>query len=103
MRRQWFSRTKHRCQVTISASAPAKSDQSPRVGQAFQPDTLASPPDQPSVWDSIWAIIQDRGLQVGDQLPSIRELADRLEVKQTAVRDALLKAESTGLIKILPR
>lgn len=89
--------------MTISASAPAKSDQSPRVGQAFQPDTTTSTPDQPSVWDSIWAIIQDRGLQVGDQLPSIRELADRLEVKQTAVRDALLKAESNGLIKILPR
>lgn len=89
--------------MTISASAPAKSDQSPRVGQAFQSDSPTSPPDHHSVWDSIWAIIQDRGLQVGDQLPSIRELADRLEVKQTAVRDALLKAESNGLIKILPR
>lgn len=55
------------------------------------------------MWDSIWAVVQDRQLQVGDQLPSIRELADRLEVKQTAVRDALLKAESLGLVKILPR
>lgn len=57
----------------------------------------------PSLWDSIRAVVQDRHLQVGDQLPSIRELADRLEVKQTAVRDALLKAESQGLVKILPR
>ena len=45
----------------------------------------------------------DRGLQVGDQLPSIRELAERLEVKQSTIRDALLKAESQGLVKILPR
>jgi DNA-binding FadR family transcriptional regulator len=75
-----------RCQVTISTSLPVQPHQS-----------------SPNVWDSIWAVVQDRGLQVGDQLPSIRELADRLEVKQTSVRDALLKAESQGLIKILPR
>jgi GntR family transcriptional repressor for pyruvate dehydrogenase complex len=72
--------------VTISTSLPVKPDESSR-----------------SLWDSIWAVVQNRGLQVGDQLPSIRELADRLEVKQTAIRDAFLKAESLGLIKILPR
>lgn len=47
--------------------------------------------------------MRDRGLQIGDQLPSIRELAERLEVKQSTIRDALLKAESQGLVKILPR
>lgn len=73
-------------QVTISTSLPLKPNQS-----------------SSSLWDSIWAVVQDRGLQVGDQLPSIRELADRLDVKQTAIRDALVKAESQGLIKILPR
>ena len=72
--------------MTISASAPAAAHQS-----------------LPSVWDSISTLVQDRGLQVGDQLPSIRELAERLEVKQSAVRDALLKAESLGFVKILPR
>jgi len=56
-----------------------------------------------SLWDSIWAIAQDRGLRAGDQLPSIRELAEHFEVKQTAVRDALVKAESLGFINILPR
>lgn len=57
----------------------------------------------PGVWESISFLVQDRGLQVGDQLPSIRELAERLEVKQSAIRDALLKAESLGYVKILPR
>lgn len=67
--------------------------------------SLPQNPNQSSIslWESIWGVVQDRGLQAGDQLPSIRELADRLEVKQTAVRDAFIKAESQGLIKILPR
>ena len=72
--------------MTISASSPATAHQS-----------------LPGVWDSICSLIHDRGLQVGDQLPSIRELAERLEVKQSAIRDALLKAESLGFVKILPR
>lgn len=55
------------------------------------------------VWDSIWKVAEERGLQVGDQLPSIRELAERLDVKQTVVRDALLKAESMGFVTVLPR
>ena len=56
-----------------------------------------------SVWPSIWEVVQERGLKAGDQLPSIRELAERLNVKQTVVRDALLKAETMGLIKVQPR
>ncbi|HUY91216.1 MAG TPA: FCD domain-containing protein [Pirellulales bacterium] len=56
-----------------------------------------------SVLDSIWEIVRQRGLKSGDQLPSIRELAERLGVKQTAVRDALLKAEAMGLVNVLPR
>ena len=72
--------------MTISAASPTAAHQS-----------------LPGVWDSIWSLVQDRGLQVGDQLPSIRELAERLEVKQGSIRDALLKAESLGFVKILPR
>src|SRR5438552_689916 len=52
---------------------------------------------------SILDVVQGRGLKVGDQLPPIRELADLLEVKPTAVRDALLQAQATGLVRILPR
>lgn len=55
------------------------------------------------VWPAIWTVVQERGLKAGDQLPSIRELAERLDVKQTVIRDALLKAETTGLIKVQPR
>lgn len=66
---------------------------------------ISSPlaPASASVWGSICELVRERGLLVGDQLPSIRELADVLEVKQTVVRDALLKAESKGLVKVLPR
>lgn len=55
------------------------------------------------VLGSIWSVIQEQGLRVGDQLPSIRQLAERIDVKPTVVRDALLKAESMGYIKLLPR
>jgi DNA-binding FadR family transcriptional regulator len=53
--------------------------------------------------NSIWGIVRERGLRVGDQLPSIREFADQLQVKPTAVRDALLQAQSQGFVKVLPR
>lgn len=56
-----------------------------------------------SVLDSIWEVVRERGLKTGDQLPSIRELAERLGAKQTAVRDAILKAEAMGLVNVLPR
>ena len=66
---------------------------------------LAEKPQQNSaqVLNSIWRVIQERGLKVGDQLPSIRDLADQLAVKRTAVRDALLKAESLGIVRVMPR
>lgn len=63
----------------------------------------ASPDRQNPVWPQIWTVVRERNLKAGDQLPSIRELADRLGVKQTVIRDALLKAESSGLIKVQPR
>ncbi len=60
-------------------------------------------PQMSSLLSSIWDVVRERGLTTGDQLPSIRELADRLNIKQTVIRDALLKAESLGLVKVLPR
>lgn len=56
-----------------------------------------------AIWSAIWNIVEENGLKAGDQLPSIRELAERLDVKQTIVRDALLRAETMGLIKVQPR
>jgi GntR family transcriptional repressor for pyruvate dehydrogenase complex len=48
-------------------------------------------------------LIHQQGLGVGDKLPNIRQLALMLEVKPTAVRDALLQAQTIGLLRILPR
>ncbi|MDP1798623.1 MAG: FCD domain-containing protein [Planctomycetaceae bacterium] len=56
-----------------------------------------------TVWDSIALIIQQRGLADGDQLPPIRELAEQLAVKHSVIRDALLRAETKGLVTIRPR
>jgi GntR family transcriptional repressor for pyruvate dehydrogenase complex len=60
-------------------------------------------PGDPDLLRTILDLIQQRGLKVGEQLPSIRELAELLEVKPTAVRDALLQAQAMGLVRILPR
>lgn len=43
------------------------------------------------------------GLQVGDRLPNIRVLADRLGIKASEVRDGLLQAQAMGLVRIQPR
>jgi GntR family transcriptional repressor for pyruvate dehydrogenase complex len=66
-------------------------------------DAAKASPGSANILQAIMGLVQDCGLKVGDQLPSIRELADRLDVKQTAVRDALLKADAMGLVKVLPR
>jgi GntR family transcriptional repressor for pyruvate dehydrogenase complex len=51
----------------------------------------------------IFDLVRNRGLAVGAQLPSIRELAELFRVKPTAVRDALLQAQAIGWVRILPR
>ncbi|WP_422927154.1 FadR/GntR family transcriptional regulator [Singulisphaera sp. PoT] len=51
----------------------------------------------------LMALIHEKGLKVGDQLPNIRLLATMLDVKPTTVRDALLQAQTLGLVRILPR
>jgi len=55
------------------------------------------------VVNRILNVVHERGLRIGDQLPSIRQLAHRLDMKQSAVRHALLKAETMGLVKVMPR
>jgi GntR family transcriptional repressor for pyruvate dehydrogenase complex len=59
--------------------------------------------EKSSVIRAILDLIQEQGLRVGDQLPSIRELAFSIGVKPTVVRDALLQAQTMGLVRILPR
>ncbi len=53
--------------------------------------------------DRIVDLIQQREYQVGDKLPPIRELSKLLGQNATAVRDALLQAQTLGLVKVLPR
>lgn len=55
------------------------------------------------VLEAVWELVRTRGLTSGDRLPSIRELAERFAVKPSLVRDAVLKAESRGMVRVLPR
>jgi len=55
------------------------------------------------VVDSLIEYIQTKKLSVGDKLPSIRFLAEELEVNTNIVRDAMMQAQSMGLVKIQPR
>jgi DNA-binding FadR family transcriptional regulator len=52
---------------------------------------------------TILTLIREQGLKPGDRLPAIRELAASLEVPPTLVRDALLRAQTVGLVRIVPR
>lgn len=81
-----FTGSTVRCQAMIN---------SPTISQ-----TETKPRDPLSL---ILEIVREKGLTSGEQLPSIRELAEQLEVKPTVVRDALLKGQGRGLFKILPR
>ncbi|MCO6011054.1 FadR family transcriptional regulator [Actinoallomurus purpureus] len=44
--------------------------------------------------------VVDQGLRAGDRLPPERELADRLEVSRTSVRQAIVALEVQGLIEV---
>src|SRR5262249_13489130 len=47
--------------------------------------------------------ISSRKLEEGHRLPSIKELAEELQVAPHAVRDALLQAQTMGLVRVQPR
>ncbi len=64
---------------------------------------VANRGDDTSVVRRLLDLIHEQGLKVGDQLPNIRVLATTLGIKPTAVRDALLQAQTMGLVRILPR
>lgn len=66
--------------------------------------TLLSAPTEPhQVVRRLIKQIRAGGLTVGDRLPSIRQLAIRLQVSSSVVRDALVQAQMMGLVKIRPR
>jgi len=66
--------------------------------------TSATAIDDPvRVWEGILKIADKDRLGSGDQLPSVRTLAQRLAVKPTLVRDALLQAQARGAVRIVAR
>ena len=68
--------------------------------------TLATPPAEDStrvVSRELIRHIQSDGLAVGDRLPSIRQLAKKFGTSASVVRDALMRVQTMGLVKILPR
>jgi len=55
------------------------------------------------VWGRILRVAEAEQLVAGDRLPSVRDLAGRLQVKPTLVRDALVRAQARGAVRIEPR
>lgn len=73
-----------------------------------RPDTTPSmsstiSPSHPHTVRTLLNYIRHAGLSEGDRLPSIRELSAQLDVGPHIVRDALMQAQSLGLVKIHPR
>lgn len=67
------------------------------------PDLL---PEEASTGDVVRAIvdyIKSQRLAVGEKLPPIRDLSAALGVRPTVVRDALLRAQTMGLLRVVPR
>lgn len=66
-------------------------------------ETAEPSPSRGGLLPALWQIVAERDLRVGDQLPSIRELAELLDVRPSAVRDTFLEAQGKGWLRILPR
>lgn len=57
---------------------------------------------QDQIEDQIKLYITKRGLKSGDPLPTEKELADRLGISRTAIRETLKAMESLGIIEVRP-
>lgn len=55
------------------------------------------------VVNRIAALMQSKSLSIGDRLPSIRQLASMMEVSTSVIRDALVRAQAMGVIRLFPR
>lgn len=53
--------------------------------------------------DLVQSLIAEENLRPGERLPSIRDIAARFGIKAGVVRDALIAAQSQGVVKVLPR
>ena len=50
--------------------------------------------------DQVFALIKSRGLQPGDRLPSMKELAQTFSVATPTIREALRRLQATGVVDI---
>ncbi len=48
-------------------------------------------------------IIKSNGLKQGDRLPPIRQIAEEWNVSTSVVRDAIMQAQTMGIVRIFPR
>jgi GntR family transcriptional regulator, transcriptional repressor for pyruvate dehydrogenase complex len=55
-----------------------------------------------TVIDQIISLINDGTLEIGDQLPSERDLVDQLQIARASVREALRILEFQGIIEVRP-
>lgn len=65
---------------------------------------MATPPNkQEGATSRLITYIADKKYSSGDRLPSIKHLATELGLTAHAVRDALLEAQTLGLVRVQPR
>lgn len=55
------------------------------------------------VWDRVVDRAEALKLRPGDQLPSVRELAEHLGLNPSAVRAAVIRAQAKGAVRVVPR
>jgi len=84
------------------ASTDSRTSHPAEVSRQTEPASAALA-ESGDVWLGVLRIAEQDQLAVGDQLPSVRNLAERLGVKATQVRDALLHAQARGVVRIVPR
>ena len=64
----------------------------------------ATPPsDGRMMMQRLFRYFREQEFRVGDRLPSIRNIAESLEVNSTSVRDGMMAAQAMGVVRIQPR
>jgi GntR family transcriptional repressor for pyruvate dehydrogenase complex len=80
---------------------------SKRVGTASIIDARTPEPPVPSAVDAmvnnIRALISDGGLQVGDSLPTEKELCERFDAGRNTVREAMRILKAYGIVSVRPK
>ncbi len=59
--------------------------------------------DSQEVVNRLAQMMQAQGMTAGDRLPSIRQLALTMKVSPSVIRDAMVRAQAMGVVKLYPR